>query len=122
MIADTLSDDTFVDKYLSTARSDLNISYAIVTSGLTSMGLEYVDARAGIFVFADFSPLLSEQTWKGEEILVKELFEECKVVMTPGESTRAEKPGMFRICYAWVAPEVLQVAMDRLKKLSVAKK
>lgn len=34
--------------------------------------------------------------------------------MTPGYSQRDCKPGMFRLCYSWVSPEVLRIAMERL--------
>ena len=117
MIAHMLSDDKFVDTYLGRARSDLVASYSIVTSTLTSLDLPFVEARAGIFLWADFSSLLPEMSWEGEEALVSMFFEE-KVVMTPGQSTRAKKPGMFRICYAWVGPEVLQIAMGRIKAVA----
>lgn len=44
---------------------------------------------------------------------------ECRIVLTPGESQRDTTPGMFRICYAWVSPEVLEIAMERLSRLVV---
>ena len=41
----------------------------------------------------------------------------ARVVLTPGQSQFEKTPGMYRICFAWVAPEVLRVAMERLSKL-----
>jgi hypothetical protein len=48
--------------------------------------------------------------------LQTQLFD-AKIVMTPGESQREMKPGMYRICYAWVSPDVLSIGMERLSRL-----
>jgi 1-aminocyclopropane-1-carboxylate synthase len=45
------------------------------------------------------------------------MFEYARVVLTPGGTQHDPKPGMFRICYAWVSVEVLQIAMERLSRL-----
>ena len=39
------------------------------------------------------------------------------IVLTPGESQRDRSPGMFRICYAWVSLDVLEIGMERLSRL-----
>ena len=115
VVAELLDDADFVDSFLESSRQLLQSSYVIVTGALEEMKIPYIKAQAGIFVYCDFSSLLPEQSFEGEARLAS-LLEKCaRVVMTPGHSQRDEKPGMFRICYAWVDIEVLRVALDRLK-------
>jgi len=114
MIADVLSDDSWVDDYLEYSNSQLRKCYDVVTSTLDEIDVPYIEAKAGMFVWADFSSLLPENTWEGEEGFTSVCFEEGGFVMTPGQAQRAEKPGWFRICIGWNSIEVLQVGMERL--------
>jgi len=115
VVASLLDDEEFIDDFLENSRTLLKASKRIVTNALDEMDIPYVKAHAGIFLYCDLSSLLPEKSFEGEAQLAKLMQEEARVVMTPGESQRDEKPGMFRICYAWVTPEVLQLAMERLK-------
>jgi aspartate/methionine/tyrosine aminotransferase len=115
VIAALLDDEEFVDTVLDRSRILLKASYQIVTDALREMDIPYVEAHAGIFVYCDFSSWLPSQSFQGEGILERFFQEQVRIVMTPGESQRDNKPGMFRICYAWVSPNVLTIAMNRLK-------
>jgi len=112
--AELLKDDDFVDSFLLDARAQLNWSYTICTRKLEEMVIPYVPAEAGLFVYADFSSVLPEQTFDGEARFASFMQDVARVVMTPGQSQRDRKPGMFRICYSWVSPGVLEIAMERL--------
>jgi aspartate/methionine/tyrosine aminotransferase len=117
VVANLLDDEEFIDEFLENSRTLLKSSKCIVINALDEMDIPYVKAQAGIFLYCDFSSLLppDEKSFEGEAQLAKLIQEEARVVMTPGECQRDENPGMFRICYAWVTPEVLQLAMERLK-------
>lgn len=118
VVGKLLSDDEFVDSFLETSRTLLKVNYDIVTKGLEKMKIPYVVADAGIFVYCDFSSLLPNYSFEGEAQLAT-LFENyARIVMTPGSSQRDNKPGNFRICYAFVTPEVLKMAMMRLQLCS----
>lgn len=117
MVAELLTDDVFVTEFLDGARERIVHSYRICTNKLDEMVLPYVPAEAGLFVYVDFSSLLPEPTVEWEEKLSDLIFEQARIVLTPGSNQRDPKPGMFRICYTWVSPEVLSVAMERLSKL-----
>jgi len=86
----------------------------------------------GISVYADFSSVLpppSENnkkergggrgglTREGERKFARAVWDEAGVVLTPGERMGDHRPGWFRICYAGVEPEVLEVAMERMSCL-----
>mmetsp|Transcript_2083 Transcript_2083/g.5500 ORF Transcript_2083/g.5500 Transcript_2083/m.5500 type:complete len:184 (+) Transcript_2083:396-947(+) len=118
MISDVLKDDSFIDQYLAEARSKLLTSLKICTDKLEEMVIPFVPPEAGIFVYCDFSTLLPSQDFIGENRFMALVQEAARVVMTPGQAQRDRKPGMMRICYAWVTPEVLQIAMERLSRLT----
>ncbi len=119
VVANLLDDEEFVDSFLDHSREMLKSSYSIVTSALDDLQIPYIPAVSGIFIYCDFSSLLPEQTFEGEAKFATLVQEGARIVLTPGHSQRDEKPGMFRICYAWVNQEVLRVAMTRLKTLAV---
>jgi 1-aminocyclopropane-1-carboxylate synthase len=112
--AEILSDDEFIDAFLEDARSQLSFSYRLCTSKLEEMVVPYVPAEAGIFVYVDFSSLLPSQSFEGEDEFATLIQDVARIVLTPGRSQRDCKPGMFRLCYAWVTSDVLQLAMERL--------
>lgn len=117
LVSQLLTDDVFVNSFMEESRARLRYSYQICCRKLKEMVLPYVQAEAGIFVYVDFSSLLPEKTFAWEARLSHLMFEYARVVLTPGQSQRDPRPGMFRICYAWVLPEVLEVALERLSRL-----
>jgi Aspartate/tyrosine/aromatic aminotransferase len=114
IVADILLDDMFVDAFLEQSRSQLLSSYFICTHKLEEMVIPYIPAEAGLFVYVDFSSLIPEQTFEGEMKFASLIQKVARIVMTPGHSQKDCKPGMFRLCYAWVSPQVLTIAMERL--------
>jgi aspartate/methionine/tyrosine aminotransferase len=117
LISELLTDDAFVDHFLDESRARIVDNYQICVNKLQEMVIPYIQAEAGLFVYVDFSSLLPEKTFAMEERLSELMFHHARLVLTPGESQRDTIPGMFRICYAWVTPEVLIIAMERLSRL-----
>jgi len=81
-----LKDDDFVDNFLQLSKDKLSASYAIVTRGLDDMGVPYVPAPAGIFVYCDFSSLLSDTSSEAEAKFSELVQNVGRIVMTPGMS------------------------------------
>jgi 1-aminocyclopropane-1-carboxylate synthase len=117
VVSELLTDDDFVDLYLDESRGRLRQSYLICIEKLEEMVLPFVPAEAGQFVYADFSNLLPAKTFEWEQKLSQLLVDHARLILTPGESQRERMPGMFRICYAWVTPEVLKIGMERLSRI-----
>jgi aspartate/methionine/tyrosine aminotransferase len=117
VVSELLTDDDFVDLYLDESRGRLRQSYLICIEKLEEMVLPFVPAEAGQFVYVDFSSLLPEKTMYWEQKLSELLVEKGRLILTPGESQRERMPGMFRLCYAWVTPEVLKIGMERLSRI-----
>lgn len=116
-VSEVLTDDDFVDLYLEASRERLRESYLICVEKLEEMVLPFIPAEAGMFVYVDFSALLPEKTMEWEAKLSKLITDYGRVILTPGESQRERMPGMFRICYAWVSPEVLRIGMERISRI-----
>lgn len=117
VVSELLTDDDFVDIYLDESRSRLRHSYLICVEKLEEMVVPFVPAEAGQFVYVDFSSLLPAKTMEWEQRLSQLFIDYGRLILTPGESQRERMPGMFRICYAWVSPDVLKIGMERLSRL-----
>ena len=117
IVQDLLTDDNFIYGFLEQSRQRTRYNYELCVSHLVQMVIPYIEAKAGIFVYADFSSLLPEQTAEGEARFSSLLVKAGKIIMTPGQAQLDRKPGMFRICYAYVSPEVLAIALQRLDKI-----
>ena len=117
IVQEILCDDNFIYGYLDQLRQRIRYSYELCAMRLDEMVIPYTPARAGIFIYADFSSLLPEQTFEGEARLSSLLLDAARMIMTPGFAQHESKPGMFRICYAFVTLEVLEMAMNRLDKI-----
>ena len=117
ILTELLYDDYFIDDFLEKSREKLRNSYHLVTRKLDEMVIPYISAEAGLFVYVDFSSLLPEPSFKGEEKFSKLVQDVARVVLTPGQCQNDSKPGMFRLCYSWVPIETLNVAMERLSYL-----
>ncbi len=117
VLTDLLTDDEFIDTFFHESRKLLRRSYCTCVEKLNEMGIPFVQAEAGIFIYCDFSAFLPKPTFENETILSDYLNRYARVVLTPGECQRDNKAGMFRICYAWVSHEVLCIALERIKKL-----
>lgn len=119
MIAEIFLDDNWVYDFLHQARDRIRYSYELCTRMLDEMVIPYFPAKAGIFVYADFSSLLPEPTAEGEAKFASLLLDAARIIMTPGAAQHDQKPGMFRICYCFVSPELLMMAMQRLDNIIV---
>ena len=115
ILAEILTDDDFLDGFLDDCRATLLWSHAICVQKLEEMVVPYEShAEAGLFLYIDLSALLPEQSWEGERRLARLIEQAARVVLAPGEHMYEKRPGHFRICYSWVTPEVLEIAMERL--------
>ena len=54
--------------------------------------------------------------WEEEAGLYEKLWKEAKIILTPGSSQHADRPGWFRMCYAFVPAATLELALGRLSK------
>lgn len=117
----TLLDPTsgFIDMLVPEIRLRLAENKRILRNALDELGIPYVAAHAGLFLWVDmrkfiaqFSPLIGE---KAEIALLEYVAKRCKVALSPGHPYNCIEAGWFRICFGAVEPEVLRNALsDRL--------
>eukprot|EP00245_Coleochaete_scutata_P018115 TRINITY_DN9250_c0_g2_i1.p1 TRINITY_DN9250_c0_g2~~TRINITY_DN9250_c0_g2_i1.p1 ORF type:complete len:235 (-),score=44.11 TRINITY_DN9250_c0_g2_i1:367-984(-) len=110
-----LEDDDFVDTYVSENNKRLKQSYEMLTAALEAAQIKYMPACAAMFCWLDLRDFLSDATFEAERVLWKEILDH-RIVLTPGEACHYAEPGFFRICYASMVPEQLNIACAQLAR------
>ena len=119
VIQNILEDEAFVTSFIEDNRSKLTDSYLDVVRVLRRCEIPYVPSTGGLFVWADFSQLLTSDTPDAAHELWLKIYESSGVLLTPGEGFGHTKHGMMRIVYAGTEPDSLRVAMKRLERFII---
>ncbi|KAF5481893.1 hypothetical protein F2P56_002505 [Juglans regia] len=114
LLASMLSDKKFTENYIKTNRERLRKRYEMIIEGLRSSGIECLKGNAGLFCWMNLSPLLQNQTREGELALWNPMLHEVKLNISPGSSCHCSEPGWFRVCFANMSEQALQVALKRI--------
>eukprot|EP00879_Flechtneria_rotunda_P020441 GHRR01021506.1.p1 GENE.GHRR01021506.1~~GHRR01021506.1.p1 ORF type:complete len:307 (+),score=134.13 GHRR01021506.1:431-1351(+) len=134
-LAKLLDDQQWLTHYLDENKRRLRAGYALLTGALDAAGIPYVPASAGMFLWVDLSAALtgssndskgsgdignsngsssSALSWSDESSFWDYLVTKHRVVLTPGFTFHAAVPGWFRMCWAWLHPDSLPVAVERI--------
>ena len=105
-----------LDSFTKMSNQRLCESANAVYKVLDQCKIPYIEGWSAIFVFIDLSSILEENSYDGEQKLQKKLFDELKVLFTPGKDCHAPCPGWFRVCIAAVSRQSLVEAFRRLSK------
>ncbi|XP_022757455.1 1-aminocyclopropane-1-carboxylate synthase-like [Durio zibethinus] len=116
LLASMLSDEDFVGNFLRESSKRLAKRHHVFTKGLEQVGISCLKSNAGLFFWMDMRPLLKEQTVKGEMELWRVIIDEVKLNVSPGSSFQCLEPGWFRVCFANMDGETVEVALDRIRK------
>ncbi|XP_012068151.1 1-aminocyclopropane-1-carboxylate synthase 3 [Jatropha curcas] len=109
-----LSDKKFITNYLKENRKRLKNRKETFVSGLQNAGLNCLKSNAGLFCWVDMRRLLSSQTFEAEKELWKLIVDEVGLNISPGSSFHCFEPGWFRVCFANLSEEMLDVAIGRI--------
>ncbi|TVU17081.1 hypothetical protein EJB05_33094, partial [Eragrostis curvula] len=105
----------FAAAYVRANRARLRERHGHVVAGLRRAGVSCLrGGNAGLFVWVDMRPLLDEATVAGELRLWRRVVAEAKLNISPGSSCHCSEPGWFRVCFANMSLETLDVALQRL--------
>lgn len=115
LLASMLSDESFTDNYIKVNRERLRKRYEMIIEGLKSAGIECLKGNAGLFCWMNMSPMLESNTRAGELKLWNEILNEVKLNISPGCSCHCSEPGWFRVCFANMSEETLQLALKRIR-------
>ncbi|GKY96790.1 hypothetical protein MPSEU_000638200 [Mayamaea pseudoterrestris] len=95
-----------------------------LTQVLRKIGVPYLPATAGLFLWIDFSRFLPHEgtAAERERALYMEMVKEHGLLFTPGWSMRNDKPGFFRCVFTAATDEEFAMALQRLRKFAESKK
>lgn len=115
LLATMLSDEEFTRKYIETNRQRLKKRYEMIIQGLREAGIECLKGNAGLFCWMNLSPILEKATREGELEVWNEIVNEVKLNISPGSSCHCSEPGWFRVCFANMSEQTLEVALERIR-------
>lgn len=122
LLACMLSDKDFTENYIKTNRKRLRKRYEMIIEGLRSAGIECLKGNGGLFCWMNLSPLLEEPTRAGEVALWDSMLHEIKLNISPGSSCHCSEPGWFRVCFANMSEQTLEVALMRIHDFMATKR
>ncbi|KAA8523221.1 hypothetical protein F0562_009644 [Nyssa sinensis] len=114
LLASMLSDKEFSENYIKTNRERLRKRYQMIIDGLRNAGIECLKGNAGLFCWMNLSPLLEKPTRECELALWKSILHEVKLNISPGSSCHCSEPGWFRVCFANMSEQTLEIALKRI--------
>ncbi|KAK1693648.1 hypothetical protein QYE76_010345 [Lolium multiflorum] len=109
-----LTDTAFAARYIRANRDQLRERHDHVVAGLARAGVGCMRSNAGLFVWVDMREMLDEATVEGELRLWRRVMAETKLNVSPGSSCYCSEPGWFRVCFANMSLEILDVALRRM--------
>lgn len=115
LLAAMLNDDDFVSNFLSESSKRLKSRHDYFTKGLEEVGINCLKNNAGLFFWMDLRRLLKEPTFDGEMALWRVIVNEVKLNVSPGSSFQCSEPGWFRVCFANMDQETVDVALQRIR-------
>ncbi|XP_047308059.1 1-aminocyclopropane-1-carboxylate synthase 7-like [Impatiens glandulifera] len=115
LLACMLSDEKFVEKYIRINRERLKRRYEMIVNGLREAGIECLKGNAGLFCWMNLGPFLEDPTMESELEIWKLIVNEVKLNISPGSSCHCSEPGWFRVCFANMSENTLEVALKRIR-------
>ncbi|KAK4425172.1 1-aminocyclopropane-1-carboxylate synthase 2 [Sesamum alatum] len=117
-IASMLSDEEFIDKFLSESATRLKKRHDTFIKGLEKAGIKCLESNGAVYCWMDLRHLLTEPTFEAETRLWKTIINVFKLNVLPGSTFHCNEPGWFRISFASMDEETLQVALRRIHLLA----
>ncbi|EER03361.1 1-aminocyclopropane-1-carboxylate synthase, putative [Perkinsus marinus ATCC 50983] len=115
-----LSDDEWLPRFLQTSRDHLTACKRILCDGLAKLNIPYFEPHAGLFLWCDLTEFLKSDDSDGLGLFNTLKSDPYKMVISPGSCFFADKPGMMRLCYAWMTDgqEACREVIRRLSHLA----
>jgi 1-aminocyclopropane-1-carboxylate synthase len=115
LLSKLLGDKKFTKNYIKENQKRLKKRQQMLVSGLQNYGIQCLKSNAGLFCWVDMRPLLSSNTWEAEKELWEKILYEVGLNISPGSSCHCTEPGWFRICFANMSKETLNLSIQRIK-------
>ncbi|MCD7463970.1 acetyl-coenzyme A synthetase 2 [Datura stramonium] len=121
LLASMLSDDEFVEEFLVESAKRLRKRHEKFTGGLEKVGIKCLKSNAGVYCWMDLRPLLKEETVDAEVALWKMIIKDVKLNVSPGSSFNCPDAGWFRVCFANIDEQTVDIALARIQTFVDAK-
>lgn len=115
LIATMLNDDDFVDNFIMESKEQLFKRHKYFTWSLSQVGIGSLKSNGGLFIWMDLRKLLKEKTFDAEMDLWRVIINEVKLNVSPGSSFHSHEPGWFRVCFANMEDNTMEVALSRIR-------
>ncbi|KAL2522462.1 1-aminocyclopropane-1-carboxylate synthase 8 [Forsythia ovata] len=115
LLSEMLSDKKFTKNYVSENRKRVKQRHAMLIRGLKNAGIPCLESNAGLFCWVDMRHLLSSKTFEAEMELWKKIVYQVGLNISPGSSCHCIEPGWFRMCFANMSEQTLNLAIQRIK-------
>lgn len=115
LLSAILSDKEFTLNYICENQKRLKKRHERLVLGLKKAGIKCLESNSGLFCWVDMRDLLSANNFDAEMELWKKIVYNVGLNISPGSSCHCTEPGWFRVCFANMSEETLDVAMDRMK-------
>ncbi|XP_030496525.2 1-aminocyclopropane-1-carboxylate synthase 3 [Cannabis sativa] len=115
LLSAMLSDKKFTKTYISENQKRLKKRHEKIVVGLEKIGISCLKSNAGLFCWVDMRHLLKSNTFEAEIDLWKKIVYDVKLNISPGSSCHCTEPGWFRVCFANMSEETLDLSLQRLK-------
>ena len=115
MLASMFSDEKFVTRFLSENSRRLEQRHEKFMKGLEEVNITRFPSNAGLFCWMNLKSLLEEPSFEAELKLWRVIIHEVKLNVSPGSSFNCSEPGWFRVCFANMDDETVDVALNRIR-------
>ncbi|KAH6803609.1 1-amino-cyclopropane-1-carboxylate synthase 8 [Perilla frutescens var. frutescens] len=115
LLSAMLSDEKFSQNYVVENQKRLKNRHEMLVRGLKSAGISCLKSNAGLFCWVDMRHLLTSNTFEAEIELWKKIVYQVGLNISPGSSCHCVEPGWFRVCFANMSEDTLNLAIQRIK-------
>ncbi|KAF4758153.1 hypothetical protein FOZ63_000429 [Perkinsus olseni] len=103
LCARMLNDEQWLAGFLQISRERLTACKRILCDGLGNLNIPCFEPHAGLFLWCDLTEFIEPDDQDGLGLFDKLKSDPYRMVVSPGSSFFADKPGMMRLCYAWMS-------------------
>ncbi|CAI9116022.1 OLC1v1017066C1 [Oldenlandia corymbosa var. corymbosa] len=115
LLSKLLGDKKFTKIYVRENRKRLEKRQKMLVLGLKEFGIQCLKSNAGLFCWIDMRNLLDSDTFEAELKLWKKILYEVGLNICPGSSCHCSQPGWFRVCFANMSEETLNLSIHRMR-------
>lgn len=120
LLSEIFRDQSRIDRYMIRSRQRLTHNYVMVVNLLRRHAIPYAPAAGSLFVWIDFSRLLTADTAAAELALWQKIYADTGILLTAPTGMGSPRRGWLRLVYSCLTPEELAVALQRLDAWLIA--